>query len=184
MCRKDENDGDCDSATVVDVVTYSGNGRRRWWCGRQWWREGSGCVCVMGGQMEEGGDGKVTYLGGSKKCVVLKEGARIEEVRRVVTELSGIELSERKVWYNLKYDRELVMALEGEADVRMFFKGNEEHGYLFVGDSNGRRRRQEQPCAARGGETHTCYKHKACVDSGVEGNGEGKGGRTIAELKR
>jgi len=105
--------------------------------------------------MEEGGDGKVTYLGGSKKCVVLKEGARIEEVRRVVTELSRIELSERKVWYSLKYDRGLVMALEGEADVRVFFKGNEEHGYLIVGDSNGSRRRQEQPCVACGGKcTH------------------------------
>ena len=139
---------------------------------------------LWGGQMEEGGDGKVTYMGGSKKCVVLKEGARIEEVRRVVTELSGIELSERKVWYSLKYDRGLAMALEGEADVRMFFKGNEEHGYLFVGDSHGPRRRQEQRCAARGGEMHTCYKHVACVDNSAEGNGEGQGGRTTAELKQ
>ena len=184
MCRTDDNDGDRDSATVVAVVTYSGNGQRRWWCGRQWWREGSGCVCVMGGSDGGGEDGKVTYLGRTKKCVVLKEGARIEEVRTVVIELSGIELSERKMWYSLKYDRGLVMALEGEADVRMFFRGNEEHGYLFVGDSNGRRRRQEQRCAARGGEMHSCYKHVACVDSSAEGNGEGQGGRTTAELKR
>ncbi|KAJ8427454.1 hypothetical protein Cgig2_033084 [Carnegiea gigantea] len=49
------------------------------------------------------------------------EAAGIEEVRRMVTEISGNELSEQKVWFSLKYDQGLVMALEGDADVRMFF---------------------------------------------------------------
>ncbi|KAJ8436492.1 hypothetical protein Cgig2_000477 [Carnegiea gigantea] len=87
---------------------------------------------LWGGELEDGGDRKVTYLGGSRKCIVLKEGAGIEEVRRMVTEISGNELSEQKVWFSLKYDRGLVMALEGDADVRMFFKGNDEHEYFYA----------------------------------------------------
>ena len=50
----------------------------------------------------------------------------------MVTEISGNELSEQKVWFSLKYDRVLVMALEGHADVRMFFKENDEHGYFYA----------------------------------------------------
>jgi len=34
----------------------------------------------------------------------------------------------------------MLMAVEGNVDVRMVFKGNDEHGYLYVG-SNGPRRR-------------------------------------------
>ncbi|KAJ8446366.1 LOW QUALITY PROTEIN: hypothetical protein Cgig2_019259 [Carnegiea gigantea] len=67
--------------------------------------------------------------------VVVTYSAGIEEVRRMVTEISGNELSEQKVWFSLKYDRGLVMALEGDADVRMFFKGNDEHGY-FCADTS------------------------------------------------
>jgi len=63
--------------------------------------------------LEDGGDEKLTYLWGSRKCIVLKKGAGIDEVRRMVTEISGKELSKQKVWFSLKYDQGLVMALEG-----------------------------------------------------------------------
>jgi len=33
-----------------------------------------------GGELENGGDGKVTYMGGSRKCIGLKEGTWMEEV--------------------------------------------------------------------------------------------------------
>ena len=56
---------------------------------------------------------KSDVFGGSRKCIVLKEGAGIEEVRRMVIEISGNELVEQMVWFSLKYDQGLVMALEG-----------------------------------------------------------------------
>jgi len=30
------------------------------------------------GELEEGRDGKVTYVGGSRKCIVVKEGMGVE----------------------------------------------------------------------------------------------------------
>ncbi|KAJ8422965.1 LOW QUALITY PROTEIN: hypothetical protein Cgig2_002714 [Carnegiea gigantea] len=66
--------------------------------------------------------------------MVLKENMGLEELRREVSETTGIELT--KLWYNLKYDRGMVMKLEGDDDVRMFMKGNDEHGYLYMGESN------------------------------------------------
>ena len=36
------------------------------------------------------------------------------------------------------------MELEGDDDVRMFMKGNDEHGYLYVGESDGPKRRTEK----------------------------------------
>ena len=127
----------------------------------------------MGGELKEGGDGKVTYLGGSRKCIVLKEGAGIEEVGRMVTEISENELCEQKMWFSLKYDRGLAMALEGDVDVRMFFKGNDEHGYFYVGDNNGPRRRPEQACVAHVGRTRSCQQGVVYVRSGADGNGNG-----------
>jgi len=59
----------------------------------------------------------------------------------MVTEITGNDLSEQKLWYSLKYDRGIVMAVKGDADVRMFLKGNEEHGYFYVDDSDGPMRR-------------------------------------------
>ena len=59
--------------------------------------------------LEEAGDGKVTYEGWSKKNMLVKEGMGVKEVRRVVKETIRGDLSEHKVWYNLKYDRQMLM---------------------------------------------------------------------------
>jgi len=34
--------------------------------------------------------------------------------------------------HSLKYDRNMIMAVEGDTDVRMMFKGNDEHSYVYV----------------------------------------------------
>jgi len=65
----------------------------------------------------------------------------MDEVRRMVIEIASNDLSEQKFWYTLKYDREMAMAIEGNADVRMFLKRNDKHRYFYVGDSNGSKRR-------------------------------------------
>ena len=55
-------------------------------------------------------------------------------------ETIGSDLSEHKVWYSLKYNRQILMPVEGDMDVRMIFKGTDEHGYLYVGGVDGLRR--------------------------------------------
>ncbi|KAJ8428094.1 LOW QUALITY PROTEIN: hypothetical protein Cgig2_013306 [Carnegiea gigantea] len=96
----------------------------------------------MGGECEldDGGGGKVMYVKGWMKCMLLKKDMGLEEVRRKVSEITGIDLTVQKLWYSLKYDRGMVMDLEGDGDVRMFIKGNDEHGYLYMGESNGLKR--------------------------------------------
>ena len=82
--------------------------------------------------MEDGGEGKMSYNGGSRKCVVVREGVGVEEMREMVRETIGGGVEVDRIWYSLKYDRNMIMAVEGDADVRMMFKGNDEHGYLYV----------------------------------------------------
>jgi len=66
-------------------------------------------LCVMGGMLGESGDRQVTYEGGSRRCMVVKEVVREEEVHRLVMETTGRDLSEQKLWYSLKYSRQMLM---------------------------------------------------------------------------
>jgi len=75
---------------------------------------------------------------------MLKEGVGLEEVRRMVSEITNDVLTVHKLWYNLKYDRGMVMELERDGDLRMFLKGNDERWYLYVGDNNGPKRRAQK----------------------------------------
>ena len=45
-----------------------------------------------GGMLEQSGDGKVTYKGGSRKCMVAKEGMGVKEVIRMVKEITRSDL--------------------------------------------------------------------------------------------
>ena len=45
----------------------------------------------------------------------------------MVSEVTGYDLILQKLWYSLKYGRGTVMTVVGDADVRMFLKGNDEH---------------------------------------------------------
>jgi len=58
-----------------------------------------------------------------------------------VKETIGGDLLEQKVWYNLKYNMQILMDVERDMNVRMMFKENDEHGYLYVGSNDGPRRR-------------------------------------------
>ncbi|KAJ8444421.1 hypothetical protein Cgig2_005943 [Carnegiea gigantea] len=138
------------SNMVVDVATFGTNGWRRCCCGRQWWRERGSCICAMGGELDDGGAGKVTYVGGWTKYIVLKEGVGMEEVQRMVSEITGNDLIVQKLWHSLKYDRRMVMKLED---------GNNKHGYLYVGDSDGPKRRAQKA-------TRSCNHGVVCGRSG------------------
>ena len=86
--------------------------------------EGISCVCIMGGVLEECGNGKVKYKGGSKRHVLVKEVMKVEEVHRMVKEIVGSDKSEQKVWYRLKYNQQMLMPIDGDMDVSMIFKEN------------------------------------------------------------
>ncbi|KAJ8433491.1 hypothetical protein Cgig2_018025 [Carnegiea gigantea] len=57
---------------------------------------------VLCGVLVESGDGKVTYEGGSRKCMVIREGIGVKELLKMV-----------------------------------IFKGNDEHGYMYVAGNAG-----------------------------------------------
>jgi len=43
----------------------------------------------MGSVVEDGDEGKIRYNGGSRKCVLVREGMRVEELRGLVQETVG-----------------------------------------------------------------------------------------------
>jgi len=84
------------------------------------------CLCIYyGGVVEDGREGKMRYNGGLRKCVLVWEGMGVEELREMVrkTVRAGVEVD--RTWYSVKYDRNMIMAVEGDTDVRMMFKAND-----------------------------------------------------------
>ncbi|KAJ8420184.1 LOW QUALITY PROTEIN: hypothetical protein Cgig2_013364 [Carnegiea gigantea] len=71
----------------------------------------------------------------------------LEEALRMMKEITGSDLSEQKLWYSLKYDTQMLTAVEGDTDVRIIFKGNDEHDYLYVGGNIGLMRRAQKSVA-------------------------------------
>jgi len=53
----------------------------------------------------------------------------------------GDDVYVERLWYSLKYDRNMMMAVEGGTYVRMIFKGNDKHGYLYVNGKDSLRHR-------------------------------------------
>ena len=55
---------------------------------------------LWGGVVEDGGEGKMVYNGGSRKCVVVREGMGVEELRGMVEETvrAGVEVD--RIWYS------------------------------------------------------------------------------------
>ena len=64
--------------------------------------------------MEDGGEGEMVYNGGSRKCVVVREGMGVKELREMVRETVGAGVKVYRIWYSLKYDRNIIMAVEGD----------------------------------------------------------------------
>ena len=48
----------------------------------------------------ESGDRKVTYEGGSRKCMVVREGTGVEELLKMLRKMIGSDISEEKLWYS------------------------------------------------------------------------------------
>jgi len=65
---------------VFVVVMITKNGCKRYHYKRRWWGERTSCACVVGRSWRKVEDGKVTYIGGSRKCILVKERMRVEAV--------------------------------------------------------------------------------------------------------
>ena len=57
----------------------------------------------------------------------VKESIGLDEVHRVMQKDITSRSMEQKLWYNLKYDKEILMPIEIAVDIRMRFKGNPKH---------------------------------------------------------
>lgn len=101
---------------VARILTSNGCERYSSW--RRWEGEGDSYVC-FGGMLVESGDGKVTYKGRARKCMVVREGIGAEELLKMVREIIGSDMSEEKLRYSLKYDREMLVAVEGDNNVQV-----------------------------------------------------------------
>ncbi|KAJ8420421.1 hypothetical protein Cgig2_012534 [Carnegiea gigantea] len=136
----------------------------------QWKRDGGvGREIVMyilwGGMAAQSKEGKVTYEGRSRKCIVVKEGMGVKEVIRMVKGITGTDMSEKKTLY----DREMLLAVEGDTDVKMILKGNDEHSYLYVGGNKGPLRRAQEGVIVYKGRVRACHDGKVCSRSGKAG---------------
>jgi len=116
-----------------DGVTMRGSGRGERWL----------CMCD-GGQVGRSWSWKSNTCGGWTKYIMLKEGVGFEEVRRMVSEITSDVFTVHKLWCSLKYNLGMVMELQGDDDLKMFLKGNDEHGYLYVGDNDGPNKRVQK----------------------------------------
>ncbi|KAJ8428909.1 hypothetical protein Cgig2_011651 [Carnegiea gigantea] len=76
------------------------------------------------------------------------------------------DMLEEKLWYCLKYDRVMLVAAEGDSDIKVIFKGNDEHGYMYViGNSSPVRRAQERGAVCEG-RVRDCSEGKQIARSG------------------
>ncbi|KAJ8449683.1 LOW QUALITY PROTEIN: hypothetical protein Cgig2_001339 [Carnegiea gigantea] len=144
------------SKVQVTTLTIDWEGDTSSW--RRWEGEGDSYVCFVGGMLVESRDGKVTYEGGSRKCMVVREGMGAKQLLKMVREITRSDMSEEKLWYSLNYDREMLVVVEGDNNV--IFKGNDEYGYMYVAENAGPVRRP--------------HARAAVCESRVPNIGEGK----------
>jgi len=97
---------------------------------------------------------------------MLKEGMGIEEVRRMMTKITRNDLSKYKLWHSLKNDRGMIMPVQGDVDIRLFSKRNEEHMYFYMGESDGPKKRTQKAGASCAGRMQSCNHSVICVRSG------------------
>ncbi|KAJ8432067.1 hypothetical protein Cgig2_030503 [Carnegiea gigantea] len=146
---------------------------------------GISCVCVMRGMLEEGGDEKVTYEGGLRKCVLMKEGIRVKEIQRMLTESICGDFLKHKVCYSLKNVRQMLMLVEANVDVWRFSM-EMMNMTIYMGDNDGLRRtycnsQADFDANSHCGDLHA-YFHGDIVDVEYRGHGLEGPGRTSSGL--
>ncbi|KAJ8420118.1 hypothetical protein Cgig2_032310 [Carnegiea gigantea] len=98
--------------------------------------------------------------------MVVKEGMGVEELMKMVREMTASDMLEEKLWYSLKYDREMLVAVEGDSDMKVIFKGNDEHGCMYVAGNGGPVRRAQERGAFCKGRVRDCGEGRQIARSG------------------
>lgn len=130
-------------------------------------------VC-LGGLVDEGANGAVTYVGGNTRCVWISEGMGVREVRKVVETAVGLCLEGRKAWYNMKFDRRLLMPFENDGDLVSLMRGNDGHAYVYIAGVGG-------PSAA-GAVGREQQQHRCQCEGHVLGGGDVGGAGSGTQL--
>jgi len=91
----------------------------------------------VGGQLECGVNGVLSYQGGSSDCVWLRQDMEYHDVVKVVGGMIQEGLQGRSLWYSTRYDRKMLLPLQREGDVGKLEKGSDEFGCMYIADSNG-----------------------------------------------
>ena len=83
------------------------------------------CVYVCwGGYLECVANGLLTYHGGNSNYVWLTQDMGVDDVMQLVEETIREGLRERMLWYNTKYDWNMLMVLQRDGDIGKLIKGN------------------------------------------------------------
>ena len=85
--------------------------------------------------------------------MVVREGMGVEELRGLVRKTVGDCVVVKRLWYSLKYDRHMIMVVDGDMHVRMMFKGNDAYGYVYVSGKDSLLHGVSNAIGARAGET-------------------------------
>ena len=100
-------------------------------------------------------------------------GNRGEELKGMVREIgNGVQMD--RLSYNLKYNRNMIMAVEGDMDMGMMFKENDEHEYSYVGGKDSLVRRVSKGGGATARETSATNEGRRCGTSGRRSDGGAK----------
>lgn len=95
------------------------------------------CVYFFWGGYVQEEDGKVSYQGGSRDCVLLSESMGLDEAKSRLMRRVGSASKEEKLWYTLKFDRKIFLPLDADEAVEAMFMGNEEHAFVYMGGRGG-----------------------------------------------
>jgi len=93
-------------------------------------------VC-WGGYLEEGKDRMCSYREGRTDYIWVKPDMSVLVVRRLVEEVMGEGLQERRMCYSVKFDRGAMLAMWRDEDVKKLLKRNDDHAYIYVGGEGG-----------------------------------------------
>ncbi|KAJ8420221.1 hypothetical protein Cgig2_030903 [Carnegiea gigantea] len=94
-------------------------------------REVFGYIC-LGVYLKRGGNGVLTYHGGSSDCILMRQNMGIADVVKVAEEIMGKGFRECRLWYNTKFNQNIIMPLQGDVDVVKLVKGNDEFSCMYV----------------------------------------------------
>ncbi|KAJ8436061.1 hypothetical protein Cgig2_000357 [Carnegiea gigantea] len=86
-------------------------------------------------EVKSGRNGVLTYQGGSRDCVWVRQNIRVDEVK-LAEEIVGEGLKGRKLWYNTKYDRSMWMLLHRDVDVCKLIKSNDEFACMYIANKD------------------------------------------------